>query len=64
MLPSLFRDVVLYTFISESDRDKMINLTHLEARSRVAVGVAAGRVTMIVLERKSGKLLSRNYMAY
>ncbi len=64
VLPSLFRDVVLYTFISENDRDKMINLTHLETRSRVAVGVAAGGVTMIVLDRKSGKLLSKDYKAY
>ena len=64
VLPSLFRDVVLYTFISENDRDKLINLTHLETRSRVAVGVAAGGVAMIVLDRKSGKLLSRNFMAY
>ena len=64
VLPSMFRDVVLYTFISENDQDKMINLTHLETRSRVAVGVAAGRATMILLDRKSGKLLSRDFMAY
>jgi len=64
VLPSLFRDVVLYTLISESDQDKMINLTHLETRTRVAVGVAAGRVTMVVLDRRTGKNLSRAFMAY
>jgi hypothetical protein len=64
VLPSLFRDVVLYTFVSESDQDKLIQLTHLEARARVAVGVPAGRVTMILLDRKSGKNLSTRYMAY
>jgi hypothetical protein len=64
VLPSLFRDVVLYTLISESDQDKLINLTHLETRTRFAVGVPAGQATMVVLERKSGKILSRNFMAY
>jgi hypothetical protein len=64
VLPSLFRDVVLYTIISENDQDKMIQLTHLEARTRITVGLAAGRVTMILLDRKSGKLLSKTFMAY
>jgi hypothetical protein len=64
VLPSMFRNVVLYAFISESDRDKVIRLTHLETRTRVDVGVAAGRTTMILLDRKSGKLLSKDFMAY
>ena len=64
VLPSLFRDVVLYTFVSETDRDQVIRLTHLETNTRVDVGVAAGRATMIVLDRKSGKNLSTGYRAY
>jgi hypothetical protein len=64
VLPSLFRDVVLYTFVSESDRDKMIQLTHLETSTRIAVVVGAGRTTMILLDRKSGKLLSKDATAY
>jgi hypothetical protein len=64
VLPSLFRDVVLYTLVSETDRDKVIRLTHLETNTRLDVGVAAGRATMIVLDRKSGKNLSTAYRAY
>ena len=64
VLPSLFRDVVLYTFISESDQDKVIRLTHLETNTRVDVGVGAGRTAMVLLDRKSGKNLSTKFMAY
>ena len=58
ILPSVFRDVVLYTFVSETDRDTPMQVTHLESRTRFNVSVAAGRTAMVLLERKSGKILS------
>jgi len=58
VLPSVFRNVVLYTLISETDRDKMIQVTHLETRTRIPVLVPADRTGMVLIDRKSGKILS------
>ena len=58
VLPSVFRNVVLYTLISETDRDKMIQVTHLETRTRIPVLVPADRTAMVLIDRKSGKILS------
>lgn len=58
VLPSLFRDVVLYTFVSETDRDTQLQVTHLESRTRFNVSVQAGRTAMVLLDRKTGKVLS------
>jgi len=59
ILPSLFRDVVLYTFVSETDRDTRMEITHLESRTRFPVNVAAQRTAMVLLERKTGKIIGR-----
>jgi hypothetical protein len=59
VLPSLFRDVVLYTFVSETDRDTRMQLTHLESRTRFSVLVPAQRTSMVLLERKTGKIIGR-----
>jgi hypothetical protein len=61
--PSLFRDVVLYTFISETDRDTTLQVTHLETRTRFPVTVPAERTAMVLLDRKSGRILSRSSRA-
>jgi len=59
ILPSLFRDVVLYTFVSETDRDTRMEVTHLESRTRFSVNVRAQRTAMVLLERKTGKIIGR-----
>lgn len=59
ILPSIFRDVVLYTFVSEIDRDTRLLVTHLESRARFSVTVPAQRTAMVLLERKTGKLIGR-----
>ena len=59
VLPSLFCDVVLYTFISETDRDTRMLVTHLESKTRFSVQVPAQRTSMVLLERKTGKLIGR-----
>jgi hypothetical protein len=59
VLPSLFRDVVLYTFVSETDRDTQMQVTHLESRTRFPVNVRAQRTAMVLLERKTGKIIGR-----
>jgi hypothetical protein len=51
VLPSVFRDVVLYTFISEIDRDVRMTVTHLESKERFNVVVPAGRTKMVLISR-------------
>jgi len=58
ILPSVFRDVVLYTFISESNNTTRTVVTHLETRSQFTVVVAAQRTAMVLIDRKSGKQIS------
>ncbi len=52
ILPSVFRDVVLYTFVSEIDRDTQMQVTHLQSRTRFPVSVPAERTAMVLLERR------------
>lgn len=59
VLPSLFRDLVLYTFISETDRDTQMQVTHLESRTPFPVSLPAQRTAMVLLERKTGKIVGR-----
>jgi hypothetical protein len=58
ILPSVFRDVALYTFISEMDRDTRMLVTHLESRSRFNVTVPAQRTAMVLVDRKTGRVLA------
>jgi hypothetical protein len=53
ILPSVFRDVVLYTFVSEIDRDVRMTVTHLETKERFSVVVPAGRTKMVLIDRKN-----------
>jgi hypothetical protein len=52
ILPSVFRDVVLYTFVSEAARDVRMTVTHLETRHRFNVLVPAGRTAMVFVNRR------------
>ena len=59
ILPSVFRDVVLYTFVSEIDRDTRMTVTHLGSKTRFNVLVPAERTAMVLLERRTGKVIGR-----
>jgi hypothetical protein len=58
ILPSVFRDVVLYTFVSESNNTMRTVVTHLETRSQFTVIVPAQRTTMVLIDRKTGRVLA------
>ena len=58
ILPSVFRDVVLYTFVSELDRDTRMQVTHLVPRTRFNVMVPAQRSAMVLIDRKTGRVLA------
>ena len=58
ILPSVFRDVVLYTFVSESNNTTRILMSHLESRSESIVTVPAQRTAMVLIDRKTGRVLA------
>lgn len=60
ILPSVFRDVVLYTFVSETDRDMGLQVTHLESRTRFNVLVPAERTAMVLMDRRTGRIFARS----
>lgn len=54
ILPSVFREVVLYTFVSESNRDSTLQVTDLQTKARFSVAVPAGRTAMVMIDRRTG----------
>lgn len=54
VLPSVFRDVVLYTFVSETNRDTTMEVTDLQTKTRFPVSVPAGRTAMVIIDRRNG----------
>jgi Beta-galactosidase len=58
ILSSVFRDVVLYTFVSESNNTTRILISHLESRSEFTVLVPAQRTVMVLVDRKTGRVLA------
>jgi hypothetical protein len=58
VLPSIFEKHVLYTFVSETDRDTSLTLAHHETRTPISVTIPAGRATFVLLDRTSGKLIN------
>jgi hypothetical protein len=58
VLPSVFRDVVLYTFVSETNRDTAMQVTDLQTKARFAVNVSAGRTAMVMIDRRSGSRIT------
>jgi Beta-galactosidase len=55
VLPAVFRDVVLYTFVSESADDTTLSVTDLQTKTRFAVNVPAGQTSMTIIDRRNGK---------
>jgi hypothetical protein len=56
--PSVFRDVVLYTFVSESNRATTMQVTDLLTKKRFQVTVPAGRTAMVLIDRRSGAIVN------
>lgn len=54
VLPSVFRDVVLYTFVSETNRDVTMQVTDLQTKAGFPVNVLAGRTAMVMIDRRTG----------
>jgi len=59
VIPAIFEDTVLYTLISECDRDTDILVTHLELKTELKISVPAQRIAMTFIDRRSGKVLGK-----
>jgi len=53
ILPAVFRDVVLYTFVSEIARDTRMTVTDLRSKRRFNVLVPAERTAMVFVEQRT-----------
>jgi hypothetical protein len=58
VLPSIFENVMLYTLVSEADQDIPVTLIHLEAQTRFTLTVPAERTALLLIDRKSGRLIA------
>ena len=58
VLPLVFNNAVLYTFISETDQDVATTLTHRESGTTINVTIPAQRTLLIFVDRKTGKVLA------
>ena len=59
ILPTVCGDFVLYTFVSEIDRDTRLQVTHNPSRTRFPVTILAQRTAMVLLERHTGRIIGR-----
>jgi hypothetical protein len=57
--PTVFSDAVLYTLVSERDRDTDIKWTHRESNSQLSIVVRAQRSALMFVSRKTGKVLAQ-----
>ncbi len=60
VLPAVFRDVVLYTFVSEMHGDTRMQITDRETGARFSVVVPAERTALVLVDREDcGSVLAR-----
>jgi len=59
VLPLVFKNAVLYTFISETDRDVATTLTHRASGTTINVTVPAQRTVLLFVERATGRIIDR-----
>ena len=57
--PALYRDAVLYTFVSERAQATAVRLTDRTSGAVIEALVPAGRAAMVLVERESGRELAR-----
>jgi hypothetical protein len=50
---------VLYTLVSECDRDTEVKWTHRESETSVNINVRAQRSALVFVDRKSGTILAQ-----
>jgi hypothetical protein len=60
ILPSVYKDAVLYILVSETDRDMDVRFTHLENNTRLSIQVPAQRTVSLFLNRRDGKVIMKN----
>ena len=57
--PTVFNDAVLYTLVSECDRDVEAKWTHSESRTPLSITVRAQRSALVFVNRKTGNTLAQ-----
>jgi hypothetical protein len=58
ILSTVFQHSIMYTFVSEIDRETKINLRHLETKTTIQITVPAQRTSVLFVNRNDGKIIS------
>jgi hypothetical protein len=58
ILPTVFQHSIMYTFVSETDRETKINLKHLETKTPLQITVLAQRASVCFVNKTDGKIIS------
>jgi len=59
ILSHILEETILYTFVSETDRDTAVHVTDRESGAVFAVSVPAQRSVLMFVNRKDGKILGK-----
>ena len=59
ILPTLFADSIMYTFVSECDRDMNVVVSDTQTKAELNVDVPAQRTAVLFLDRRTGKVLAK-----
>ncbi len=57
--PTVYDKTALYTLVNEGDQDLSVRLIHTESGTPVEARVEAGRTAMVLIDRRSGRVLGR-----
>jgi hypothetical protein len=57
--PTVFDDAVLYTLVSECDRDLSFTLTQIEPQTPIRIDLKAQRSSLLFVRRKNGEVISK-----
>ncbi len=57
VLPAMLENHVLYTLVSETDRDVRLTILHRATRTRLPVIIPGGRTAFVLLERSTGRVI-------
>ena len=57
--PTVFNEAVLYTLVSECDRDSEVKWNHRESNTPLSITVRAQRSALVFVNRKTGKVLAQ-----
>lgn len=57
--PTEFEKTILYLVMNESGNNELVELTHLPTKTKIEINLEAGKISLIFVDKITGKVLSR-----